>query len=69
MSLGAQQMVALARAVAVDAKVLVMDEPTSSLEPREVQTLFRLVRQLSARGSRWSTSVTGSTSSTSSATG
>ncbi|MBM0256395.1 sugar ABC transporter ATP-binding protein [Micromonospora sp. 4G55] len=50
MSLGAQQMVALARAVAVDAKVLVMDEPTSSLEPREVQTLFRLVRRLSARG-------------------
>ncbi|MGK5444484.1 sugar ABC transporter ATP-binding protein [Micromonospora sp. URMC 105] len=50
MSLGAQQMVALARAVAVDAKVLVMDEPTSSLEPREVQTLFGLVRRLSARG-------------------
>ncbi|GAB3934410.1 hypothetical protein GCM10027614_07370 [Micromonospora vulcania] len=50
LSLAAQQMVALARAVAVDAKVLIMDEPTSSLEPREVQTLFRLVRQLSAAG-------------------
>jgi ribose transport system ATP-binding protein len=54
-SLGAQQMVALARAVAVDAlgdtaKILVMDEPTSSLEPREVETLFRVVRELSARG-------------------
>ncbi|WP_410812687.1 sugar ABC transporter ATP-binding protein [Micromonospora sp. 067-2] len=50
LSLAAQQMVALARAVAVDAKVLIMDEPTSSLEPREVQTLFRLVRRLSAQG-------------------
>ncbi|MEH0934595.1 sugar ABC transporter ATP-binding protein [Micromonospora psammae] len=50
LSLGAQQMVALARAVAVDARVLIMDEPTSSLEPREVETLFRLVRQLNAGG-------------------
>jgi monosaccharide-transporting ATPase len=49
-SLGAQQMVALARAVAVDAKVLIMDEPTSSLESREVETLFRVVRELSAQG-------------------
>ncbi|MBB5868004.1 ribose transport system ATP-binding protein [Allocatelliglobosispora scoriae] len=50
LGLGARQMVALARAVAIDAKVLIMDEPTSSLEPREVQTLFRVVRELSARG-------------------
>jgi len=49
-SLGTQQMVALARAVAVDARVLVMDEPTSSLEPREVATLFREVRRLRERG-------------------
>ena len=49
-SLGAQQMVALARAVAVQSKVLIMDEPTSSLEPREVETLFRVVRELSAQG-------------------
>jgi ribose transport system ATP-binding protein len=49
-SLGAQQMVALARAVAVHSKVLIMDEPTSSLEPREVETLFRVVRDLSAQG-------------------
>jgi monosaccharide-transporting ATPase len=45
-SLGTQQMVALARAVAIDASVLVMDEPTSSLEPREVRTLFDVVRRL-----------------------
>ncbi len=48
--LGAQQMVALARAVATDAKVLIMDEPTSSLEPREVETLFSVVEDLSAQG-------------------
>jgi galactofuranose transport system ATP-binding protein len=50
LGLGAQQMVALARAVAVDAKVVIMDEPTSSLEPREVETLLRVVRELSGRG-------------------
>ncbi|MEV6303316.1 sugar ABC transporter ATP-binding protein [Actinoplanes sp. NPDC051861] len=48
--LGAQQMVALARAVMVDAQVVIMDEPTSSLEPREVETLFGVIRDLHARG-------------------
>ncbi|WP_432829851.1 sugar ABC transporter ATP-binding protein [Dactylosporangium sp. CA-092794] len=50
MPLGAQQMVALARAVMVDAKVVVMDEPTSSLEPREVETLFGVIHRLHERG-------------------
>ncbi|MCY1137504.1 sugar ABC transporter ATP-binding protein [Actinoplanes sp. Pm04-4] len=50
LALGAQQMVALARAVMIDAKVVIMDEPTSSLEPREVQTLFGVIRDLHARG-------------------
>jgi ribose transport system ATP-binding protein len=50
MALGAQQMVALARAVMIDAKVVIMDEPTSSLEPREVETLFGVIRDLHARG-------------------
>src|SRR5436305_4442583 len=50
LGLGAQQMVALARAVSVNARVVVMDEPTSSLEPREVDTLFRVVRELRAQG-------------------
>jgi monosaccharide-transporting ATPase len=36
LGVGAQQMVAIARAVAIDARVVIMDEPTSSLEPREV---------------------------------
>ena len=48
--LGAQQMVALGRAVMIDAKVVVMDEPTSSLEPREVETLFGVIRDLHRRG-------------------
>jgi galactofuranose transport system ATP-binding protein len=48
--LGAQQMVALARAVAINARVLIMDEPTSSLEAREVRMLFDVVRGLSAQG-------------------
>lgn len=50
LGVGAQQMVALARAVSVDARVVVMDEPTSSLEPREVRTLFGVIRMLRERG-------------------
>jgi galactofuranose transport system ATP-binding protein len=50
LGLGAQQMVALARAVQVDARVVIMDEPTSSLEPREVDTLFSVIRGLKEQG-------------------
>ncbi|GAA2107874.1 sugar ABC transporter ATP-binding protein [Actinomadura alba] len=50
LSVGAQQMVALARAVSVDARVVIMDEPTSSLEPREVATLFGVIGELRDRG-------------------
>jgi monosaccharide-transporting ATPase len=50
LGVGAQQMVALARAVAADARVVVMDEPTSSLEPREVETLFAVIRRLRQQG-------------------
>ncbi|MFC9647293.1 sugar ABC transporter ATP-binding protein [Streptomyces sp. NPDC056937] len=50
LGVGAQQMVALARAVSVDARVVIMDEPTSSLEPREVRTLFEVIRMLKGRG-------------------
>ncbi|AGW40457.1 ABC transporter ATP-binding protein [Leifsonia xyli subsp. cynodontis DSM 46306] len=48
--LGIQQMVALARAVSIDARVVIMDEPTSSLEAREVETLFRVIGMLRAQG-------------------
>ncbi|WP_030378548.1 MULTISPECIES: sugar ABC transporter ATP-binding protein [unclassified Streptomyces] len=50
LGVGAQQMVALARAVATDARVVIMDEPTSSLEPREVETLFSVIRRLRDAG-------------------
>lgn len=47
---GTQQMVAIARSVSTDARVVIMDEPTSSLEPREVAVLFRVIRELTSRG-------------------
>ncbi|MFD4173634.1 sugar ABC transporter ATP-binding protein [Streptomyces anulatus] len=49
LGIGTQQMVALARAVSVRAQVVIMDEPTSSLEPREVETLFRVIENLRGR--------------------
>jgi galactofuranose transport system ATP-binding protein len=50
LGLGTQQMVAIARAVSMDAQAVIMDEPTSSLEAREVETLFRVVRRLREDG-------------------
>ena len=50
LGLGAQQMVAIARAVQIDARVVIMDEPTSSLEQREVETLFGVIERLKADG-------------------
>lgn len=49
-SLAVQQMVAIARSVDMDCKVLILDEPTSSLDEREVEKLFSLMRELKARG-------------------
>ncbi len=49
-SIAVQQMVAIARAVDMDCKVLILDEPTSSLDDQEVQKLFKLMRDLKERG-------------------
>ncbi|MFW6363168.1 MAG: sugar ABC transporter ATP-binding protein [Spirochaeta sp.] len=49
-SLAVQQMIAIARAIDMDCTILVLDEPTSSLDEDEVQKLFRLMRELKSRG-------------------
>ncbi len=49
-SIAIQQMVAIARAVDMDCKVLILDEPTSSLDESEVEKLFGLMRDLRSRG-------------------
>ena len=49
-SLAVQQMVAIARAVDMQCKVLILDEPTSSLDEKEVEMLFGLMRDLKRRG-------------------
>lgn len=49
-SIAVQQMVAIARAVDMDCKVLILDEPTSSLDDREVELLFTLMRDLKSHG-------------------
>lgn len=49
-SIAVQQMVAIARAVDMDCKVLILDEPTSSLDEQEVAKLFKLMRDLRAKG-------------------
>lgn len=49
-SLALQQMIAIARAVDMSAKVLILDEPTSSLDDGEVEKLFNLMRKLRSEG-------------------
>ncbi len=49
-SIAVQQMVAIARAVDMECKVLILDEPTSSLDEQEVAKLFKLMRELKAKG-------------------
>jgi ribose transport system ATP-binding protein len=50
LSIGKQQLVEIAKALSTNARILIMDEPTSSLSEHEASKLFDVVRQLSARG-------------------
>ena len=49
-SVAVQQMIAIARAVDVQARILILDEPTSSLSAAEVEKLFQIMRMLKERG-------------------
>jgi ribose transport system ATP-binding protein len=50
LSIGAQQLVEIGRALAVGCKVLVFDEPTSSLSQKDIASLFRIIRELKDDG-------------------
>ena len=50
LGIGLQQMVEIAKAVSLDAKLIIMDEPTSSLGKQEVEQLMKTVRRLKEKG-------------------
>ena len=47
---GEQQLVEIAKALSISARILIMDEPTSALSPAECERLFTIVRQLAREG-------------------
>ncbi len=49
-SIAIQQLVSIARAVNIESKLIIMDEPTSSLDEHEVKKLFEVIRQLKTKG-------------------
>ena len=50
LSIGMQQLVEIIKAVSAEARIVVMDEPTSSLSQGEVETLFDIIRLLKEKG-------------------
>ena len=50
LGIGSQQLVEIAKALSQNAKILVLDEPTAALTEAEVETLFKILRELKSRG-------------------
>lgn len=50
LSVAQRQMVEIAKALSLEAKIIIMDEPTSALGPEEVEKLFEIIRQLKEQG-------------------
>jgi ribose transport system ATP-binding protein len=50
LSIGQQQMIEIARALSLNAKVLIMDEPTAALTEREIEALFKVIRDIRSQG-------------------
>ena len=50
LSLGEQQMVEIAKALSLDAKIIIMDEPTDALTETETQSLFKVIEELKSEG-------------------
>ena len=50
LTIGRQQMVEIAKALSIDARILIMDEPTSSLSQAETEYLFKVIKDLRERG-------------------
>ncbi|PAB60501.1 ribose ABC transporter ATP-binding protein RbsA [Anaeromicrobium sediminis] len=50
LSIGKQQMIEIGKALSLDAKIIIMDEPTDALTDKETETLFKVIRSLKAQG-------------------
>ncbi len=50
LAIGARQMVEIAKALSINASILIMDEPTSSLSQRETEQLFKVIKELQSQG-------------------
>ena len=50
LSIAEQQLVEIAKSLSLGAKIIIMDEPTSALSPKEVESLFKIIAQLKEKG-------------------